>query len=300
MRPFDVVIIDEANQATPLELLLPMLKGRKIILIGDQRALPPLVGNQTLADAALGVNFTATEREHLRQSYFANLYNSAPAALKTRLTQQYRMRQPIMHIVNQFYDDALTGRNDREHGMALPDISPEASVVWLMTPLEQSYAEEKVGFSYSNPAEVELIDRLLHQMNDAWQARVQSGEAPPKTVGVITFCAAQVKKLQSRLQNRFPALDVELGTVDQFQGRERQIVIVSLVRNTPQPEGGLAEAPELMNVALSRAEELLVLVGCKEVLTPQVTPMPVAWKTYREIAGMVRREGSLIDVSRLA
>ncbi|KAB2857849.1 MAG: hypothetical protein F9K46_12480, partial [Anaerolineae bacterium] len=128
-RPFDVVIIDDAQRATPSEMLLAMLMAHKVVLIGDAQQLPPMVGEQTLSEAVQAFNMPSAEMEHLRQSYFCNLFNSAPQALKATLTQQYRMHRTIQEVVNTLCNYQLSGGHDREHGLILATIPPNINVV---------------------------------------------------------------------------------------------------------------------------------------------------------------------------
>jgi hypothetical protein len=295
-RPFDVVIIDDANRATPSELLLPMLRARKIILLGDTHQLPPMVGEQTLLEAVQGFNLSATETEHLRQSYFANLFNSAPQDLKATLTQQYRMNDSIRQVVNHFYDTPLTGGQQHEHGMILGAFPPDADLVWIDTPAMPPYLEEKVGASYRNLGEVEIIEQLLRQMNDAWMKQLEGGT--PKRVGVITFYDAQARRLQHKLHSSFRALNLHIGTVDEFQSLECQVVLVSLVRN--HPFAADREALSRFATALSRGGELLVIIGAGEHLGEDATDPAHRHLRYQHLIETMQQEGTVLDVSSFA
>ncbi len=97
---FDVVIIDEVSKATPPELLLPMLKGKKIILVGDHHQLPPLLGDDTLEETLKSMiddnpNFDGAQelKNLLRESLFERLFNNLPATHKQMLALQYRMHE---------------------------------------------------------------------------------------------------------------------------------------------------------------------------------------------------------------
>ena len=300
LRPFDAVIIDEVSKATPPELLLPMLKGKKIILVGDHKQLPPMIEAETLIDIAEEQGISSSDVSHIKRSIFESLYNFAPQVLKGMLTEQYRMRQPIMYAINQFYGDMLTGGHDRKHGLALPQIDTATSIVWINTPREESFFEKKEGFTYSNPSEVEIIERLLQQMNKAWLPFYREDNPNSrKEVGLITFYMAQLTKFRERFlhTDRYPALNIRIGTVDRFQGMERQVVIVSLVRNNAQGIIGFAKEPERINVAFSRAQELLVIVGCKSLFTQQAKKAGDATEVYSKVAYVVEHEGRTIDVS---
>jgi superfamily I DNA and/or RNA helicase len=137
---------------------------------------------------------------------------------------------------------------------------------------------------------------MLDQMNTAWLPHVTAGELP-KEVGVITFYMAQFNRFRKRSwHTRFNALHIRIGTVDRFQGMERDIILVSLVRNNPHHNIGFAKEPERINVAFSRARELLVIVGCQQLFAQSARHAYEATAAYAEIAKIVEREGKVIGV----
>ncbi len=120
---------------------------------------------------------------------------------------------------------------------------------------------------------------------------------PKKEIAVITFYGAQLRRIDRRLDSKaFPSLHIRTGTVDRFQGMERPVVIVSMVRNNRQRDVGFAKKSERVNVAFSRAQELLVIVGCHDLFTQQAGR---AGNMYLNVSNVVRRHEGFIDVSRL-
>ncbi len=114
---------------------------------------------------------------------------------------------------------------------------------------------------------------------------------------MITFYGAQLRKIDERLQSKdFPSLQITTGTVDRFQGMERPVVIVSMVRNNSRGDVGFAKKPERVNVAFYRAQELLVIVGCHSLFTQQRGQVG---SMYSEVSNIVHIHGGFIDVSRL-
>ncbi|MEH1855819.1 MAG: AAA domain-containing protein [Nostoc sp.] len=114
---------------------------------------------------------------------------------------------------------------------------------------------------------------------------------------MITFYGAQLRKIDERLQSKhFPSLQITTGTVDRFQGMERPVVIVSMVRNNNRGDVGFAKKAERVNVAFSRAQELLVIVGCHSLFTQQRGQIR---SMYSEVSNIVRLHGGFVDVSRL-
>lgn len=291
---FDVVIIDEVSKATPPELLLPMLKGKKVILVGDHHQLPPLLGDDTLEEVLAQMmeeqkEFTAKQEIEnlLKESLFERLYKNLPDTHKTMLAIQYRMHESIMQTITPFYrhdqHELTCGLEDsdavRAHGLETPWLRPDNHVLWIDLPHEEGYFEERVkgGKSLWNPSEMKVMRQALIDLNEAVKTAKEQGRYPKdaqKSVGVISFYGEQVKQLNRLIQQelRLPHITMRTGTVDRFQGMEMEVIILSMVRNHQQGRGdiGFANDYRRLNVALSRAKELLVLVGSQEMFTEKV------------------------------
>jgi hypothetical protein len=293
-RNFDCVIIDEVSKATPPELLLPMLKGARIVLVGDHKQLPPMIGPETLADLAIDMEVPKSELDHLERSLFKELFEGAPAELKVMLTEQYRMHPQIMDAINQFYDNQLvSGIADpdrvRAHGLNAPWLQPENHLLWINTPTEGPFVEQKIGTTFMNAGELDVVVRLVKEIDAAWAPQVAAGR-PRKEIGIITFYGAQVRELKARLVDRaasYKNVRLRVGTVDRFQGMERPIIIASLVRNNAQGSVGFARKPERVNVAFSRAQELLVIVGSRELFTERAKDVGPGEGQVRAMYGRV-------------
>jgi hypothetical protein len=256
---FDLVVVDEVSKATPPELLMPMLLGRRSALVGDHRQLPPMFRSDSFEEAVANDELKAQDLEQFEKmvtsSLFEELFVSAPDAIRDTLREQYRMHPHIMHVVNHFYPDKqgkgilLAGGGEKElhqrkqHGLSVkgtserPMLTSENRVLWLDSTKDergQPVAEgAKRGTSRWNPFEIDLIEDFLRHVDDALAAN------PPKNkamldVGVISFYLAQTNELRERVASKGRAgwrhLEVQVNTVDQFQGRECSIVVVSLVR----------------------------------------------------------------------
>ncbi|MEG4248336.1 AAA domain-containing protein [Microcoleus sp. Pol10D4] len=298
---FDVVIIDEVSKCTPPEILIPALKGKKLVLIGDYRQLPPMLHEKSLEEIATEMGSEPDDISFLEESLFKKQFEAAPESIKRRLTIQYRMHPYIMGAINQFYDHSLRcgiiePEKVRSHNLAGDIIRSEHHLIWVKMPQEQSFQEQLEGTSRYNLKEIDAIDILCEQMEDVWSLKVAEGQ-PKKEIGIITFYGAQLRRIEEMLSDRqFPSLSIRTGTVDRFQGMERQIVIVSMVRNNPNGDIGFAKKPERVNVAFSRAQELLVVVGCHSLFTQHKGKVG---SMYSEVANIVRRNGGLIDVSSI-
>ena len=301
---FDVVIVDEVSKATPPELLLPVLLGKKVILVGDDKQLPPMIGHETLRALADETGCVEEELSHVKRSIFSDLWMSAPDEIRTMLTLQYRMHPTIMNVINQFYDYQLecgikNPNVERAHGCGGPRIPENAHAIWIDVPRQEEFREKKVGTSFKNRAELSAIEAVVKDLNDRWGAKVKEGKMP-KEVGIVTYYAAQTRLLEDTFldnNDQYPNLVFRIGTVNRFQEMERPIVIVSMVRNNEQGLIGFAKDPELINVGLSRAQELLIMVGCASLFCSE-TRSTSAMKIYRNVEAVLRREGELTNVRK--
>jgi len=313
---FDVVIIDEVSKATPPELLLPMLKGKKIILVGDHHQLPPLLGNDTLEETLeemMKENSGFEEKRELEklleESLFERLYRNLPETNKTMLAIQYRMHEDIMETIAPFYkfdNDQLQcglaeSDRERDHFLESAGVKRSNHLMWLDLPNEPAYFEERMsgGKSLYNPAELQEISRLLVELNDAVAEAKEAGRIDPdelKTVGVISFYGEQVKRLQRMIDQelRLPHLTIRTGTVDRFQGSEMEIILLSMVRNNQNAHGdiGFAKDYRRLNVALSRAKQLLVLIGSSDMFTKRAKKEETK-RMYRHVLETVEKKNGV-------
>lgn len=313
---FDVVIIDEVSKATPPELLLPMLKGKKIILVGDHHQLPPLLGNDTLeetlqemAEESEDFEGKAELKKLLNESLFERLFKNLPKNNKTMLAIQYRMHENIMETITPFYLQEnevlqcglIDSDLDRDHKLESLHIQRNNHLLWLDMPNEPLFFEERMkgGKSLYNPAELKRIGELLKELDDASAEAKRSGRMDTnekKSIGVISFYGEQVKRIDRMLQQELhlPHLTIRTGTVDRFQGMEMDVILLSMVRNhdNKQDDIGFAKDYRRLNVALSRARELLVMVGSTKMFTER-TKHRDARKMYTHVFETVKKHKGL-------
>ncbi|HLP92133.1 MAG TPA: AAA domain-containing protein [Nostocaceae cyanobacterium] len=300
-QSFDVVIIDEVSKCTPPELLIPALKGKKLVMVGDHRQLPPMLDTSTLEEVAKEIRSTKEELQFLEESLFKSQFETADESIKQMLTTQYRMHPFIMGAINQFYEHKLEcGLLEpdikRAHNLAGKIIQKHHHITWVNMPQKKEFFEESSGTSFFNIQEIDVIESLCQEFEHIWSLQVANGAAK-KEIAVITFYGAQLRKIDERLQSElYPSLQIRTGTVDRFQGMERPVVIVSMVRNNSKGEVGFAKKPERVNVAFSRAQELLVIVGCHDLFTCKSGSVG---NMYSQVANVVIRHGGLIDFSSI-
>lgn len=253
---FDLCIIDEASKAASTELLVPMSKAKRWIIVGDDRQLPPFVDEALTAPRILAAH-DLTE-DALRDTLFTHLKNGLPDECHVELHTQHRMVPAIGDLVSHcFYDGKLTSE-PREWDKRLATVSPKP-VVWLTTAKIKNRSEIDQNPSYTNQTEVRLIARLLQSLENQAAAA-----GATYSVGVLTGYAAQKGALERALANRLGSghhLLIECNTVDAFQGREVDLLIYSVTRSNPKRVLGFLGEMKRLNVALSRGREYLVIVG---------------------------------------
>lgn len=315
---FDVVIIDEVSKATPPELLLPMLKGKKVVLVGDHHQLPPLIGDDTFEETLETVikeSDTFEEKRELEklleESLFERLYKNLPASNKKMLAIQYRMHENIMKTISPFYeygDDSLQcGLPDsdalRDHKLESPFVKRNEHLLWVNVPNKQEFFEERMkgGSSLLNESEINIIRKMLLDLNEATAKAKAEGLIPEselKSVGVISFYAAQVKRINRLIEQEIslPHLHIRTGSVDKFQGMEMDVILVSMVRNNDNKHGdiGFAKDYRRLNVALSRARELLVLIGSTEMFVNRPKKEETR-KMYKTLLNTVKSQNGYRD-----
>ncbi len=254
---FDLVIVDEASKATAPELMIPMARGRRQVLVGDERQLPPYVEAKALS--AVQVAERGLTLEELTQPLFSTLVERAPEANVVTLTHQHRMHPAIGRLVSDcFYDGELTSA-ERPALDWLSLLAPRP-VTWLTTAHLEVRAERPApGGSVANRCEVRAIAAFLTTADGLARAARRR-----TTVAVLSGYAAQRDALQqrlARLQPNLRALSVDCSTVDAFQGQQADIVLFSLTRSNANRRLGFTKERPRLNVALSRSRDALIIVG---------------------------------------
>ena len=261
---YDYVIVDEAARSNPLDLLIPMSMGKKIILVGDHKQLPHMVEKDVVKAVSYKTensNVESVLEESLFMRLNAAVFNEDSKLGITRtamLSEQYRMHPDICDLVNVFYDgklETMCKKEDKEHNLGLYD---GKALAWIDLPLSEEYPAEVKKQSVSRQCEVDRIQKEL--------ALILAKNTDYK-IGVITFYSDQAKLLNDMVRTNFPS-DVDrirVGTVDAFQGKEFDVVLLSVVRSNnekdPKRRVGFLNNDNRLCVAFSRAKRLLVTVG---------------------------------------
>ncbi len=244
-REFDTVVLDEACQSTLPSIWQAVLRADRLILGGDHQQLPPTVLSDVAAKAGL------------RESLMQRMVSRDGEEVFRRLTVQYRMHESIMRFSSDvFYEGSLIADSSVKSHL-LCDLKGVDRNPLTETPLafidtagaEYDEQLEPDGESKMNPKEANLVIKIVREL---FQAGVCANQ-----IAVIAPYAAQVRLLR----NRVDAPELEIGTVDGFQGREKEVVIITMTRSNSIGEIGFLADTRRTNVALTRAKRKLIVIG---------------------------------------
>jgi predicted DNA helicase len=245
-REFDALAVDEATQSTEPSTLIPInLASERIVMAGDHKQLPPTVKSQE------------AKQKGLEKSLFERIYSEE---ISSTLKVQYRMNKEIMKFPNQkFYGGKLEAdesvRNHTLEGLGFesedPLLDPEKPVTFLncsegeeRTPKDSPSKENR----YEASKVVEIAKRFSEEIEEF-------------EIGVITPYEAHADLIKSKIDG-----DIEVSTVDGFQGREKELIIISFVRSNDSDNIGFLKDLRRLNVSLTRARRKLVMLGDPETL----------------------------------
>jgi superfamily I DNA and/or RNA helicase len=293
---FDYVIMDESSKASAPETLVPINMGKNIILIGDDKQLPPVITREKkvvskvkkeLEDNGLDFNkkfgvslfetlVHAFENDDLKEQYVK------------MLDIQYRMPRQIGRLISKhFYNGKLKNVSpsvlpnydkDKQHGL---DFKQDTSLVFLSTSDKKNPFDNGNKYKRNNPCNVETIEGLLTQLNELYSHNLEKEQ--PFTIGIIAGYRGQVELLQKQIDltkysnflvvkqdesgNKVHRSLIEINTVDKFQGAERDLIIYDVVRSSSGNDLiGFLQDYRRINVAFSRVKRLLCVVGDSEYL----------------------------------
>ncbi|PZU21795.1 MAG: hypothetical protein DI589_12840 [Shinella sp.] len=249
---YDLCIIDEASKATATELLVPMSRSRKWILVGDPEQLPPFFEDESVTQ------LEEFQEEEVRETLLDRFLSRLPSQSVARLANQHRMVKPIGDLISYaFYDGNLVSPKTK------PDVVLTGSfpkpVTWLSTSHIADKGESRVGKSFKNDTEARLVRDALERINFIAKKRKVI-----YSVALIAGYVAQVKALQDVIRDRlheWTNIDVTCSTVDAFQGSEAEFCIYSVTRSNKAGQLGFLREKPRLNVALSRGRSALIIVG---------------------------------------
>ncbi len=242
-KVFDWLILDEANKVRANEALALMPIAKRWVMIGDLNQLPPV-----MEEAASTFKIEQALDEVVRDdSFYGWIWDKVPAGSRIMLPRQYRMREPIGRVVSDLFYEGKLIHEAPHPRMPLP-WPFDRELVWVDTGAQDEYRDAQR--SVANEFEVALCKDITSII----RRRVRKAK-----LAVIAMYNSQVNRLQGALKGIVPPDDIE--SVDAFEGRESDAVILSLVRSNDRAAIGFLNDPNRVNVAISRAKKLLVIVG---------------------------------------
>lgn len=250
---FDLVIMDEAGSIDLPSSIIPMLKTKRVIFVGDHKQLSPIVSSD---DARL--DKMLKENDFLKKSIFEILHrNDYTEKNETMLSEQYRMEKRISDFIsNLFYSGKLEVSNNPKKTYLTNNGDPltgnEYSMVYINRKLKDVRTVNKSRWS---PQELNLVKLIVNRFRYAYGNEVE------RKIGIITPFSDQRKLIERALPN------IACGTVHTFQGQEKSIIIFATTRYNTDDFGPLFknEYKNLLNVAVSRASEKFIIIADKNL-----------------------------------
>lgn len=299
---FQNVILEEAARSNPLDLLIPMTKAlRRIILVGDQKQLPQLIENDIVEDIVEKKYEDLSDREIARKKYESSLFGilfknleKANKVRRIRLNEQFRMHPCIGEFISSLYydNDVKAGMEDqatkKAHGLTLSGLKDK---VMVFCDVKKDKGTENKGIGKSRECEAKRVMCLVKDI-------MKDPQSKDLSIGIITFYAAQrdlifKEAVSLGYAERMPSGDYEIddrykstrdgrekfriGTVDSFQGKEFDVVILSTTRSNTLERNdsnvrrvfGFLTSENRLNVAFSRAQRLLVVCGDSDMFNDE-------------------------------
>lgn len=332
-QDIDVVIIDEVSKSSFLDLVIPIIYGKTIVFVGDHRQLPPTYDlrhlkkddfdelNSEIVTKKINDEYTSLYEE----CFFKKIFEKIPDDYKIMLNKQYRCHSDIMNIFNHFYSDGINNKGleigfkdqdeRKQHNLTIkinnkPIIDPKKHIYFVDCSEGKESTKYEGSTSKINEIEADVTIKLLKELDLASEEHNKNEK--PLSVGVICTYGDQASIIKNKVQkekfSNFSKEDDEklvISTVDDFQGDERDIIILSMVRNPNDknfnPE--FIKKYERINVALSRARKMLIIVGAKKFLCehgwislPSISGDSLK-KTpiYRQIIDTIETKGRILE-----
>lgn len=273
---FDVAVVDEATQSTIPSTLIPVSRSNRFVLAGDHMQLPPTVVSQSARE--------------LERTVFEILISRFPFKSEL-LNVQYRMNEILAEFPSRVFYDGRLGTHNGVRRISIRDFDlnvsdrlsfslAERPLVFIDTSDSNARYElrKKSSTSFYNRYEAEIVRKVVEKLGEMGI----EGER----IGVISPYDDQVRLLRNMLR-------VEVKTVDGFQGREKDVIVISLVRSNRNGRIGFLEDMRRFNVSLTRARRLLIVVG--DSMTLGRHEVYRAFLEHVRLKGKVLRSASVLE-----
>ena len=285
---FNTVIIDEAGKANIAESLVAIELGEKVILVGDQKQLPPYMESSLIdkseptsfPNTAYGSEFIEEEIIHaLKTSFFEFIVNRInadqfPKENMEMLNYQHRMHPNIGEFVSSSFYDSKVKMGSKTHLNRLEMPSPfNKEVIFFDTSNSKNPFEQNDGFSAMNNTEAETISEII-------LPKLFENGVNPSNIAIIAPYKSQVANIKNHLnKSSCQFKNIDISTLDSFQGKEYDIIIFSFTRSADHSKApvvngkpkfskvGFLDDARRLNVAFSRAKKKLILIGNSKTLT---------------------------------
>lgn len=286
---FDTVIIDEAGKANIAETLVAIELGKKVILVGDQMQLPPYMDSSLIdkedpnsfPNSIYGKEYSPDEITHaLKTSFFEFLINRIgskqfPSENKEMLNYQHRMHPNIGNFVSESFYGAKVLMGSRTHLNRINMSAPfDKEIIFFDTSNSKNPFEQKEGSSVKNDTEAEIISEFI-------LPKLLDNNIKTENIAIIAPYKFQVANIKEYLKKSTACqnINIDVATLDSFQGKEYDIIIFSFTRSTDHNivrsidgkkkylKVGFLDDARRLNVAFSRAKKKLILVGNEVTLT---------------------------------
>lgn len=277
-RHFGTVFIDEAAQALEAACWTAILKADRVIFAGDHQQLPPTIKCQEAA------------REGLDKTLMQKVVRSKPSCI-TLLDVQYRMNQDIMEFSSRHF---YHGKLKADPAVADRLVSPiDTALMWLDTSQCDFGEQQSRSLSRSNHEEAKLLMKTL--MDYVKLIGMEHLLREQTDFGIISPYKAQVRLLRKYLRNNRMLKplrhQITVNTVDGFQGQERDVILISMVRDNESGQIGFLHDLRRMNVAITRARMKLIIFGNAETLGKT--------KFYEKLVAYFQEKGDFVQVQNL-
>ncbi|PJI06846.1 MULTISPECIES: AAA domain-containing protein [Clostridium] len=269
---FDVSIIDEAGQIQIHNIIVPMTRAKKNLLLGDYLQIPPIVNDEV----AKLCKIDGVSMELLKESFFEYLYKNEalPKENKTLLGIQFRMPSEIASIIShKFYEDNYESVASKENMKSICGEIFDRPLVVISTSdgdKEKRCEKPAAGGGYINDYESDLIGNIIFRI-------ITSGALSSSEIGIIAPYSKQVANIRKVLRRKVYSLtDEEIvsmaATLDSYQGQERKLIIYSSTRSdykkeSKQPRIGFMKELRRLNVAFTRCKNQMIVIGDMDFLT---------------------------------
>lgn len=281
---FDYVIMDESGKATVAESLIPIVLAEKVILVGDHRQLRPMLTANKDVEKWLkkqyneSIDAIDTWDDYInRPSLFEQIITRIDDDFKSQLVMCRRCTEDQVKLISEcFYeplgDEAIkpVKRNkEKEHNLPL---KVNSSIVFLNTGHSYESQLDNNRSSY-NIISAEIISKLLLKLDKYKDIEKQS-------IGIISGYKAQLREIkksinQERISQKLKKIQfnqIEISVIDKFQGLEKDIIIIDLVRTCHDSNLGFLSNSNRINVALSRQKKLIIIIGDYDGITSAPVP----------------------------